>query len=73
MASLSATAQPTGRSAPDLHRRLLLSGILFGVGVAAFVDETVLHQLLHEITDAAGSSTTTGSGSLADVVGHERP
>ena len=47
MASLSATAQPIGRSAPDLHRRLLLSGILFGVGVAAFVDETVLHQLLH--------------------------
>lgn len=47
MASLSATAQPTGRSAPDLHRRLLLSGMLFGVGVAAFVDETVLHQLLH--------------------------
>lgn len=30
-------------------------------------------QLQHEITDAAGSSTTTGSGSLADVVGHERP
>jgi uncharacterized membrane protein len=24
-----------------------LSGVLFGVGVAAFVDETVFHQLLH--------------------------
>lgn len=34
---------------PDqrLDRRLLLSGILFGVGVAAFIDETLLHQLLH--------------------------
>lgn len=30
-----------------LWRRLLTSGVLFGVGVAAFVDETVLHQLLH--------------------------
>ena len=47
MASPSVTARPVGRPAPDLHRRLLLSGILFGVGVAAFVDEVVLHQLLH--------------------------
>lgn len=30
-----------------LDRRLWWSGILFGVGVAAFVDEAVLHQLLH--------------------------
>lgn len=30
---------PTGRS--------ILSGVLLGVGVAAFVDETVFHQLLH--------------------------
>lgn len=30
-----------------LDRRLLISGLLFGLGVAAFVDETVLHQLLH--------------------------
>jgi uncharacterized membrane protein len=27
--------------------RNLLSGLLFGVGIAAFVDETVFHQLLH--------------------------
>ena len=47
MVSPSVTARPVGRPAPDLHRRLLLSGILFGVGVAAFVDEVVLHQLLH--------------------------
>jgi uncharacterized membrane protein len=25
----------------------LLSGVLFGIGLAAFVDETVFHQLLH--------------------------
>jgi uncharacterized membrane protein len=28
-------------------RRSILSGVLIGVGVAAFVDETVFHQLLH--------------------------
>ncbi|SFN61561.1 DUF2243 domain-containing protein [Mycetocola miduiensis] len=28
-------------------RRNLLSGVLLGVGIAAFVDETVFHQILH--------------------------
>jgi uncharacterized membrane protein len=33
---------------PALHsRRNLWSGVLVGVGIAAFVDETVFHQLLH--------------------------
>jgi uncharacterized membrane protein len=27
--------------------RNVLSGLLFGVGIAAFVDETIFHQLLH--------------------------
>jgi uncharacterized membrane protein len=27
--------------------RVVLSGLLFGLGLAAFVDETVFHQLLH--------------------------
>ena len=30
-----------------LTGRNVLSGVLFGVGLAAFVDETVFHQLLH--------------------------
>jgi len=34
-------------TARRLDRRLLTSGVIFGVGVAAFVDETVFHQLLH--------------------------
>ena len=34
-----ASGPPPGRS--------VLSGVLLGVGVAAFVDETVFHQLLH--------------------------
>jgi uncharacterized membrane protein len=35
---------------PDDHgvsRRDVLAGVLLGVGIAAFVDETVFHQLLH--------------------------
>jgi uncharacterized membrane protein len=38
------------RTTADIDRqtgRNLLSGVLLGVGVAAFVDETVFHQLLH--------------------------
>lgn len=35
------------RTAPDVRGRALLSGLLLGVGVAGFVDETVFHQLLH--------------------------
>src|SRR3982750_4113369 len=31
----------------DVTRRNVLSGVLLGVGVAAFIDETVFHQLLH--------------------------
>lgn len=38
-AGASAGGSPPGRS--------VLSGALFGVGIAAFVDETVFHQLLH--------------------------
>ncbi|WP_226344291.1 DUF2243 domain-containing protein [Agilicoccus flavus] len=39
-------ASPPG-SRHGLRRRLLTSGVLFGIGVAAFVDESVFHQLLH--------------------------
>jgi uncharacterized membrane protein len=36
-----------GSRTPRGDHRNLLSGILFGLGVAAFVDEVVFHQLLH--------------------------
>lgn len=32
---------------PLLDRRLLTSGVLTGIGVAAFVDDVVFHQILH--------------------------
>lgn len=41
-------AAPAAREATAEHRgRLALSGLCTGVGVAAFVDEMVFHQLLH--------------------------
>ena len=44
------TETATRRTADDtgsLRARNTLSGVLFGIGVAAFIDETVFHQLLH--------------------------
>ncbi|WP_235941723.1 DUF2243 domain-containing protein [Paenibacillus puerhi] len=35
------------RSIPDDSRRNLGSGVLFGLGLVGFIDETVFHQLLH--------------------------
>lgn len=32
---------------PAARRRNLFSGLLFGLGVIAFLDEVVFHQLLH--------------------------
>ena len=46
---MSTTADPTGTrpAATALPARVLVSGVLVGIGVAAFVDESVFHQLLH--------------------------
>ncbi len=38
----------------------LISGLLFGVGLAAFVDETVFHQILHWHHFYDRSTTTAG-------------
>jgi uncharacterized membrane protein len=38
---------PVGRSSGNSTARSILAGILIGVGVAGFLDETVFHQLLH--------------------------
>src|ERR1700712_3483704 len=32
---------------PKMVRRSIMSGVLMGIGVAGFLDETVFHQLLH--------------------------
>ncbi|AVQ98766.1 DUF2243 domain-containing protein [Oceanobacillus sp. M65] len=48
--------------------RNLLSGILFGLGIAAFIDETVFHQLLrwHHFYD----KSTTDIGLISDGLFH---
>jgi len=41
------TAHPGSPEDVNGLRRSLLAGILMGIGVAGFVDETVFHQILH--------------------------
>ncbi|MBX0314492.1 DUF2243 domain-containing protein [Planococcus glaciei] len=43
----NARAYANGKNRRVLSGRNLWSGVLFGVGTAAFVDEAVFHQLLH--------------------------
>ena len=41
------STEPAAREEVNEVRRSLVAGILMGIGVAGFVDETVFHQLLH--------------------------
>ena len=52
----------------DLSRRNLWSGVLFGLGLIAFIDETVFHQLLrwHHFYD----KSTTDIGLISDGIFH---
>ncbi len=52
----------------SVRRRLLVSGLLFGLGLVAFVDETVFHQVLgwHHFYDRG----TSELGLLSDGVFH---
>lgn len=43
----SAAAAARGQAGQFDRRRSVIAGVLCGVGVAGFVDETVFHQLLH--------------------------
>jgi uncharacterized membrane protein len=57
---------PAGRGID--RTRTTVSGALFGVGVAAFVDETVFHQLLH--WHHFYDKSTTDIGLVSDGVFH---
>jgi uncharacterized membrane protein len=57
---------PAGK--PLAVERNLLSGALLGLGVAAFVDETVFHQLLH--WHHFYDKSTTAVGLVSDGVFH---
>lgn len=52
----------------EVSRRNIWSGILFGVGLIAFIDETVFHQLLrwHHFYD----KSTTDIGLISDGIFH---
>jgi uncharacterized membrane protein len=58
---------PTGRGT-SWSSRNVVSGLLFGVGVAAFVDETVFHQLLH--WHHFYDKSTPAAGLVSDGVFH---
>ena len=44
---MSGDARSTPNSGVPLVRRSIGSGVLMGIGVAGFIDETVFHQILH--------------------------
>lgn len=52
----------------EVSRRNMWSGILFGVGLIAFIDETIFHQLLrwHHFYD----KSTTDIGLISDGIFH---
>ena len=52
----------------DVRRRNTVSGALFGIGFAAFVDETVFHQLLH--WHHFYDRSTTNVGLVSDGILH---
>jgi uncharacterized membrane protein len=51
-----------------LNRRNLLSGLLFGIGAIAFLDETLFHQLLH--WHHFYDKSTTSAGLVSDGLFH---
>ncbi|HYP44836.1 MAG TPA: DUF2243 domain-containing protein [Propionibacteriaceae bacterium] len=60
-----------GRAAPPRPGRNVVSGALLGVGIAAFLDETVFHQLLHwhHFYDRASASLGLVSDGLFHAFG----
>jgi uncharacterized membrane protein len=59
-----------GRAAPaaTASRRNLVSGLLFGIGLVAFIDEAVFHQLLH--WHHFYDKSTTNIGLVSDGLFH---
>ncbi|MFD9485421.1 DUF2243 domain-containing protein [Streptomyces sp. NPDC059991] len=69
---MATTSTPRRRPPPDYGtvrpRRSAWSGVLIGVGIAAFVDETVFHQLLH--WHHFYDKSTPGVGLVSDGLFH---
>ena len=58
----------TYQSRPWDRQPNLISGLLFGIGVAAFIDETIFHQLLH--WHHFYDRSTTNAGLVSDGLFH---
>ena len=56
----STKAQMAGDTGRGLSKRTIWSGVLTGVGLVAFLDETVFHQLLHWHHFYDGSTLAVG-------------
>ena len=69
-ASLSAMSS-SGTAALRPHRRNVLSGVLVGIGTAAFIDEVLFHQLLqwHHFYDQSTASVGLFSDGLFHAFG----
>ncbi|GAA0588321.1 DUF2243 domain-containing protein [Streptomyces crystallinus] len=69
---MATTSPPRRRPPPDYGtvrpKRSLWAGVLIGVGIAAFVDETVFHQLLH--WHHFYDKSTPGVGLVSDGLFH---
>ncbi|MFZ3417607.1 DUF2243 domain-containing protein [Arthrobacter sp. 3Tela_A] len=61
----------SGTAAPRPHRRNVLSGVLVGIGTAAFIDEVLFHQLLqwHHFYDQSTASVGLFSDGLFHAFG----
>lgn len=57
-----------GAGSPFARRRSVLAGVLIGIGTAAFLDETVFHQLLH--WHHFYDRSTTDAGLVSDGLFH---
>jgi uncharacterized membrane protein len=62
------TTTPTYKTRATYSKRNILSGVLFGIGLAAFIDETVFHQLLH--WHHFYDKSTTSVGLVSDGLFH---
>jgi uncharacterized membrane protein len=65
---VATTDHPNIKTQATDSKRNILSGILFGLGFAAFIDETVFHQLLH--WHHFYDKSTTNIGLVSDGLFH---
>jgi uncharacterized membrane protein len=66
--NLNSESQTPAFKYPQKHKQNIWSGIFFGIGLVAFIDEAVFHQLLH--WHHFYDKSTTGIGLVSDGFFH---